>query len=70
MTLDGETLTRKEIAALLAGTEDLVLLRGQWVEIDRERLERTHAAVRGGRGAGAQRKGLTLRRRDAHAGRR
>ncbi|MGA9016099.1 MAG: DEAD/DEAH box helicase, partial [Acetobacteraceae bacterium] len=31
----------KEIASLLAGTDSLVLLRGQWVEIDRERLERS-----------------------------
>ena len=26
---------------MLAGTDGLVLLRGQWVEVDRERLERT-----------------------------
>ncbi len=41
MTLGGETLSDQEIAALLAGTESLVLLRGQWVEVDRERLTRT-----------------------------
>ncbi len=41
VTLDGEVLSRKEIAALLSGTETLVLLRGQWVEVDRERLERS-----------------------------
>ncbi len=39
VTLDGEVLSKKEITALLAGTDSLVLLRGQWVEIDRERLE-------------------------------
>ena len=39
--LDGEPLTEAEVAALLAGTEDLVLLRGQWVEVDRERMGRT-----------------------------
>ncbi|MEE8536204.1 MAG: SNF2 helicase-associated domain-containing protein, partial [Kiloniellales bacterium] len=39
VTLEGEKLTADEIAALLAGTEALVLLRGQWVEVDRERLE-------------------------------
>jgi SNF2 family DNA or RNA helicase len=39
--LDGEPLTEAEIATLLAGTEDLVLLRGQWVEVDRARFERT-----------------------------
>jgi superfamily II DNA or RNA helicase len=41
VVLDGEPLTDDEVAALLAGTEDLVLLRGQWVEIDRARLEKT-----------------------------
>jgi superfamily II DNA or RNA helicase len=41
MTLDGEPLSEAEIRALLAGTDGLVLLRGQWVEVDRERLERT-----------------------------
>ena len=40
VTLGGEALTEEEMAALLAGTETLVLLRGQWVEIDRPRLER------------------------------
>ncbi|MDR3528952.1 MAG: DEAD/DEAH box helicase [Rhodopila sp.] len=39
--LDGEPLTEDEIATLLAGTEDLVLLRGQWVEVDRARFEKT-----------------------------
>ena len=37
--LEGEPLTEEEIAALLAGTEALVLLRGEWVEVDRERLK-------------------------------
>ena len=41
VTLDGEALSKKEITALLAGTDSLVLLRGQWVEVDRERLERS-----------------------------
>ena len=40
MTLDGEHLSEQEIATLLAGTDGLVLLRGQWVEVDRIRLER------------------------------
>ena len=39
--LDGEPLTEVEVATLLAGTENLVLLRGQWVEVDRARLQRT-----------------------------
>ncbi len=41
VTLNGETLSRAEIKSLLAGTEGLVLLRGQWVEIDREKLKAT-----------------------------
>ena len=39
--LEGEPLDDKEIAALLNGTDTLVLLRGNWVEIDRERMEHT-----------------------------
>jgi superfamily II DNA or RNA helicase len=39
--LDGEPLTQDEVATLLAGTDDLVLLRGQWVEVDRARFEKT-----------------------------
>jgi non-specific serine/threonine protein kinase len=46
--LDGEPLTDAEVTTLLAGTADLVLLRGQWVEVDQARLQRTmeqfHAA--------------------------
>ena len=41
MTLEGERLTKQEIGALLAGTDALVLLRGHWVEVDRQRLGRT-----------------------------
>jgi SNF2 family DNA or RNA helicase len=40
VSLDGETLSEREVATLLAGTDSLVLLRGQWVEVDRVRLER------------------------------
>ena len=40
VTLEGEPLSDQEVAALLAGSETLVLLRGRWVEVDRERLER------------------------------
>ena len=40
VTLNGEALSEQEIASLLAGTDALVLLRGQWVEVDRERLQR------------------------------
>jgi hypothetical protein len=41
VALDGETLSEREIKSLLAGTDSLVLLRGQWVEVDRDRLERS-----------------------------
>jgi len=41
VTLDGEVLSEREITSLLAGTDSLVLLRGQWVEVDRDRLQRT-----------------------------
>ncbi|WP_420240056.1 DEAD/DEAH box helicase (plasmid) [Telmatobacter bradus] len=40
VTLDGETLTAAEIRKLLAGTEALALVRGRWVEVDREQLSR------------------------------
>ena len=38
LTLDGEHLSKKEIKALLAASEGLVLLKGKWVEVDREQL--------------------------------
>ena len=41
VTLDGESLTPKEVKALLAASNGLALIRGQWVEVDRERLART-----------------------------
>ncbi len=41
VTLNGEQLSETEIRKLLAGTEGLVLLRGQWVEIDQARLAKT-----------------------------
>jgi len=41
VTLDGEVLSEREVASLLTGTDSLVLLRGQWVEVDRERMQRT-----------------------------
>jgi superfamily II DNA or RNA helicase len=40
VTLDGERLTRADIEALLAGAQGLALIRGRWVEVDRERLQR------------------------------
>ncbi len=40
VTLDGERLSAAEIQALLAQSEGLALVRGRWVEVDRERLSR------------------------------
>ena len=38
LTLDSKSLSRKEIDALLASTEGLVLIKGMWVEVDKEKL--------------------------------
>lgn len=38
VTLEGEPLTAKEITSLLAASEGLALIRGRWVEVDREKL--------------------------------
>jgi non-specific serine/threonine protein kinase len=40
VSLDGEPLTSAEIEHLLAASNGLHLVRGRWVEIDRERLSR------------------------------
>jgi superfamily II DNA or RNA helicase len=40
LTLDGEPLTPAELAALREGGDGLRLLKGRWVEVDRERLDR------------------------------
>jgi superfamily II DNA or RNA helicase len=37
--VDGQALSPAEIKALLAGDDGLILLRGQWVEVDREKLQ-------------------------------
>jgi SNF2-related domain/SNF2 Helicase protein/Helicase conserved C-terminal domain len=39
LTLDGDELTDAERQSLLAATDGLALLRGKWVEVDRERLQ-------------------------------
>lgn len=39
VSLDGEPLTKAEIEQLLAASNGLHLVRGRWVEVDRERLE-------------------------------
>ena len=38
VTLEGETLTARELRAILDGTDGLALVRGRWVEVDHERL--------------------------------
>ena len=43
VALGGEPLTVGEIDALLKGDEGLVLLKGEWVEVDRERLQQAIA---------------------------
>src|SRR6266581_6461634 len=41
VTIEGTALTAREVEELLAGSEEMALIRGRWVEIDRERLRRT-----------------------------
>jgi len=38
LTIDGKALSRREIEELLASTEGLVLIKGKWVEVDRDKL--------------------------------
>ena len=38
LTLEGRRLSPGEVEALLASTEGLVLIKGKWVEVDREKL--------------------------------
>ena len=40
LSLDGESLSTTEIRKLLAGADGLQLIRGRWVEVDRQRLKR------------------------------
>ena len=39
VSLDGETLTAAEIKELLAKSDGLALVRGRWIELDREQLK-------------------------------
>jgi non-specific serine/threonine protein kinase len=41
LALDGEPLGEREIAQLVASTDGLALVRGQWVEVDADKLRRT-----------------------------
>jgi non-specific serine/threonine protein kinase len=38
VVLEGQALTERELRAILDGTDGLALVRGRWVEVDRERL--------------------------------
>ena len=38
LTLDGRNLSPREIETLLAASEGLVLIKGKWVEVDRDKL--------------------------------
>ena len=39
LALEGEPLTKKEREQLLTGVDNLVLLRGKWVQVDRDKLQ-------------------------------
>jgi len=54
VTLDGETLTAREIRELLAQTSGLALVRGRWVEVDRDQLSRTMERFRATERAAAE----------------
>ena len=59
VTLAGEPLTDTEIRELLAGSEGLALLRGRWVEVDRDQLSRMIARF-GGVQRAAEETGLSF----------
>ena len=61
VTLDGERLCASEIEQLLAQLGRLALIRGKWVEIDRERLAPDPGAVPGDRAPRGQRRALVWR---------
>ncbi|MFU8849091.1 MAG: DEAD/DEAH box helicase [Opitutales bacterium] len=39
VVIDGQSLDAQEVESLLSGDDGLVLFRGQWVEVDREKLQ-------------------------------
>jgi non-specific serine/threonine protein kinase len=59
VTLEGEQLSAAEITQLLASTDGLALVRGQWVEVDRDRLQRMLDEMRAAQAA-AKAEGLTF----------
>ena len=46
LTADGKTLSPKEMEDLLGSTEGLVLMKGKWVEVDRDKLDQVLAQWR------------------------
>ncbi len=54
VTLEGQKLTRAEVNEILAAASGLALIRGQWVEVDRERLERMMGRFREAEGLAAE----------------
>jgi SNF2 Helicase protein len=50
VSLDGESLTNAEIDQLLCSSNGLHLVRGRWVEVDRERLNEMLRDPCGGNG--------------------
>ncbi|MDR2391354.1 MAG: DEAD/DEAH box helicase, partial [Planctomycetota bacterium] len=47
LCLNGETLSDEDVNAVMAGQDGLVLLKGQWVEVDRNRLRQAIEHWRG-----------------------
>lgn len=47
LTVDGVTLSKKDIQSLLAQTEGLAFLKGKWIEVDHARLQQLLAEMEG-----------------------
>lgn len=50
LVVDGVALTENDIRKLLAQTEGLALLKGKWIEVDHERLQKLLAQMENGEG--------------------
>ncbi len=59
ITLDGARLTAAEVSQILAGTRGLAFIRGQWIEVDSEQLQRTMERFKDAERTAAER-GLTF----------
>lgn len=58
LTLEGEQLTSKEWEQILSSTEGLAFIRGQWVEVDKDKL--THVLNHWEKAQNAAKQGLTF----------